>query len=482
MRNTAKKTSALLLCLLLTFSAISCGNSADTPAGNESDTQDIITTAEETTQPELTDGLPNTDFGGYEFRIASCNFYNKELATYLAYDELTGNPVNDELYNSKLYIENRFNVEISWIACGDTTAVMNAVKNSVTAGDDAFDITIGHDTNTGTLAQNGFLYDMRKVEQFDFEQPWWPSNTCDNLQVCGKLYVASNYMSYCGLHWTRVLCVNKTIAENYGREIPYNTVREGKWTLDSMFEFIADTTEDLDGNGKITAADQVGYVSGGQTNYCLQEALGCSVYKADSDGVPMLEINLDRLVTMVEKLNWLYKTSELYLSNGDFGSDVFKNNLALLAYTLIGDAYDFFRESEVIYGFLPSPKLDEVQENYINYCTDVPWAIPKTAARMDIVGTICEALSCYNYKNVLPAYYEVAIKNRIADSPDDAEMLQLIADTRTIGFAYFYGMSFNNIISDVVGTTKEISSYLEKGEKSARKKLEKLVTTFEDME
>ena len=69
MRNIAKKTSALLLCLLLTFSAISCGNSADTPAGNESDTQAITTTAEETTQPELMDGLPNTDFGGYEFRM-----------------------------------------------------------------------------------------------------------------------------------------------------------------------------------------------------------------------------------------------------------------------------------------------------------------------------------------------------------------------------------------------------------------------------
>jgi hypothetical protein len=82
---------------------------------------------------------------------------------------------------------------------------------------------------------------------------------------------------------------------------------------------------------------------------------------------------------------------------------------------------------------------------------------------------------------VLPAYFEVAMKSRTADAPEDAEMLQLIADTRTIGTAYAYGLTFNNIIADVVGTSNEISSYLSKQERAASKALDKLIATFEDM-
>ena len=44
-------------------------------------TQDIITTAEETTSRSLLTGC-RIPISEDEFRIASCNFYNKELATY----------------------------------------------------------------------------------------------------------------------------------------------------------------------------------------------------------------------------------------------------------------------------------------------------------------------------------------------------------------------------------------------------------------
>lgn len=136
------------------------------------------------------------------------------------------------------------------------------------------------------------------------------------------------------------------------------------------------------------------------------------------------------------------------------------------------------------YGFLPSPKYDEYQENYINCCTDLPWAIPKTVKgeQIDIIGTICEAISCYNYKNVLPAYYEVAMKSRTADSPDDAEMLQIIADTRTISFGYSYKMSLNNILGDIGTTNREVASYLKSAQKMAQKNLDKLIETYETMD
>lgn len=134
------------------------------------------------------------------------------------------------------------------------------------------------------------------------------------------------------------------------------------------------------------------------------------------------------------------------------------------------------------YGFLPTPKFDEYQENYINCCTDLPWAIPKTAQgeQLDIIGTLCEAISCYNYQKVLPAYFDVAMKSRAADSADDAEMLQIVADTRTISFGYSFGLPLNNIL-DKIGS-QEAASFLKSSEKMATKVLEKLSQTFEEME
>ena len=477
-------SAALLLAVMLT----ACGEAASAPvsAGGTAAAPDAAAeTAAETAEEAkayIPDSLPDADLGGYKFRIGTSEFGGKNLNEYVIFDELTGNPVNDELYNAKLYVENRFNVDISVIDYGTIEGTRDAVKKSVAAGDDEMDIQIGHDHHTGDLAKGGYLHNIRSIPHFDFDKPWWPKFAIDQLTVCHRMYVCSSYISYCGLSYERILCVNKTLADSYGRAIPYDAVRDGKWTLDAMFGFIADTAADLDGDGKMGETDQYGFVSGSQTDYCLQEALDCSVYKKDENDVPTIEADMDRLSKMVEKTRWLYKDSGLATENVDFGQNIFKAGLSLLAYTQITNAYNDYRQSDVVYGFLPTPKLDELQADYINCCTDTPWAIPLNASHPEEIGYVVEALSCYNYNNVLPAYFDVAVKTRLADSPDDAEMLQIIADTRTIGFAYFYSMSFNNIIGDLKNGKKELASYIEKGMKSATKNLDKLIAAFEGMD
>ena len=213
-----KKTSAAFAAILASLILASCGEAAASPAPAQTASGGAEpVTAEETTLSDSEDGLADQDFEGYDFRIASCNFFDHELATYLVYDELTGNPVNDELYNAKLNIESRFNVKIGWIELGDVDGVYNGVMKAVSAGEDAYDVAIGHDTRAGKLGYNGYAVDLYSIPEFDFDRPWWPQEAQNNLSVAGKLFVASNYMSYCGLHWTRALIINKDIAANYGK-------------------------------------------------------------------------------------------------------------------------------------------------------------------------------------------------------------------------------------------------------------------------
>jgi hypothetical protein len=477
-----KRLLALLLLCTLFLTVIACSS----PDGDTKETQDTAadTTVAVDEPEELSDNLPNADFDGYEFNIFSCIFFDRELGEYVTFEELTGDPVDDVLYNSKITIEDRFNCKIAIIRAGsDTGAHMSQVKASVKAGDHAFDMSIGHDNETVNASMEGNFYNLFNVPQFDFSKPWWPENTVENLSLLGKMYVGSNYMSYCGLHWTRALLVNKTEAENMGIEIPYEQVKAGTWYLDDMITMVQDAAYDVNGNGKMDNGDFFGFATGDQTWYCMQESAGIQIVTKDPAlGGLALAVDQDKVMNYLDKIRYLIKDSGSFYQEGAFAVETFRKGNTLIAYTQVGDAYDTFRASEISYGFLPAPKLDENQEDYISTCTDVPWAIPITSEPyIDKVGTIIEAMSAYNYKYVIPAYFEVALMKKLADAPEDAEMLDIIKTTRTIGFAYAFSLPFRNLVADCVQGNSEFSSYYAKQEKSAIKTLDKIYNKYDEL-
>ena len=476
-----KKIFAFILAaLMLAPSLLSCSEAGSSETEASASGGQVEAEIVET-EPELSDDLPDTNLDGYQFRILSVMFGGDEGAHRIMQEDYTGTPVNDALRDSTLYIEDRFNCAMTYISAGNEFDTQTTTQTTITSGDNAFDIVIGHDGLTFALAKQGLFYNMYDIEQFNFDKPWWTPTT--DLVLCDQLFCASSYLSYLGIHWTRAIMMNKDYMTNLGIEIPYDVAREGKWTLDKMISLVEGTSFDVDGNGKINPGDEVGFCTGTQTYYCMQEALDLSPYKRDAQGNMTLAFDLERMDTAVQKFRSLASSPDYLKGGAGFGEDVFKVGTAMIVYGQIGDAYDIYRECDFAYGFLPSPKFDELQENYINGCTDLPWAIPKTISpeQAKIIGTIVEATSCYNYKHVLPAYFDVAMKNRTADSPDDAEMLQIIADTRRISFAFSYSMSMNNILDSLSSGNQEVASYYRSQQKPAQKALEKLIKEFEEM-
>ncbi len=473
-----KRVCILFAVLLFLSSAASCGENRDndppdtpvlpigTPAPEEAETEPAET--------ELSDGLPDTDFNGYGFRIA----YGDEDVNHSVAEDYTGTPVVDALRESTLWLENRFNITVTPIVYENSRAPYNA---SIAAGDDAFDIMFAADWAAYPMAKDGLFVDMFTIDQFDFTKPWWPSHMLDNLTVCGSMYCSSNYISYMGLDWTRALFVNKDYAERFNLPLPYDTVREGAWTLDAMISYVTGASNDVNGDGVIDGNDEVGFVTGSQTWYCLQEAVDIPVYRRDADKLPYLDFDIERVDAYVSKMRSLIGSRDFMDAGDFFGAGVFQTGKALLCYGQLSNAYSSFRSADFSYGFLPSPKFDETQRSYINCCTDRPWAIPITVTgdQLDIVGTVCEALSCRNYQHVLPVYFEQTMKARLADAPDDAEMLQIIADTRTTSFSFAYELPYRNILGDLGTSSEGVGSYYQKNVKVAEKNLERLITAFE---
>ena len=70
------------------------------------------------------------------------------------------------------------------------------------------------------------------------------------------------------------------------------------------------------------------------------------------------------------------------------------------------------------------------------------------------------------------------MKSRIADEPDDAEMLQLIRDTRTIGLAFAYDMHCKDIFDLVTENGGNVASTLAKYQKLGQKAVSIFLKSF----
>ena len=491
------KLFAVLLAGLLACSCVSCAQNAknaekageaapeETPVSAGSDLTPSAVDAPET-EPETEagafpdDGLGDKDFGGYDFRILSCYFNDFETADYIIYGEMTGDMVNDQLYVTKQALEDRFNITMSVIKPGDKDQGKNAFKAAVAAEDNLCDMHIGHDNNTFDLGINGLCYNLRTIEQFDFEKPWWPRRTTEELTVNGKLYATSNYASYAGINMCRVLSVNKDLLGEYNIPVPYDMVREGSWTWDNFYSIVGNIYTDENGNGRKDKGDRFGIIGDNSYYYCIQEDFELSAYKKDESEIPYLDMDIEKVDAYVEKMRAMF-AADSYL---DVEEQYFATGNSAFVFCQVKDINNYYRDSEVKYGIFTYPKFDENQKDYINCCTDCPWAIPVTLkdADKEVVGTVIEAVSCMNYNTLLPLFTETILKAKLADSPDDSEMVQIIIDTRTISFAYSYNkMQFCNYINDLVsnGSSTGVASYYQKSLKLATKTLEKLVKAFE---
>lgn len=115
------------------------------------------------------------------------------------------------------------------------------------------------------------------------------------------------------------------------------------------------------------------------------------------------------------------------------------------------------------------------------------FSVPISCQNHEFAGLIFEAMTYYGYYDVIPAYYELTLQGKIADSPDDAGMLELINDHLTVSFAYCYDnwQGFAHLLGERMrfnktSGTKDLASAFEKYKKSAQKRLDKVLAGFID--
>ena len=489
-----KKAYILLLLLPLLFLA-SCGaeDGPSAPAGPETGENSLGADEAKGTTEKLMPDLPDDkDYGGYEFTILCNSLQIVHWSSRDIYVESeNGETINDAVYYRNRAVEEKYNTKIKGVF---STAQLNDARKSIKAADGAYDVlTIPLQGSASQLAQEGMLLDLKKVLYIDLGKPWWDQKANEQLSIGGKLMTTIGDLLIIDKDALFIFLFGKDVIQEYGLEDPYQLVRDGKWTIDKMWDMAKVITRDVNGDGKMDDSDCYGFISQTHTMHGNVVGSGHFVIVKDNDDMPVLNITDPIIGASYEKWINIYNDRQNTIVAQDYASkyaDIWDYQLQMLAekrglYLYTGmNRVTLLREAECNFGILPNPKYDETQSEYYNavhaWCT-TSVSIPVTSDP-ERTGIILEALTAESYYTLRPAYYDVSLKTKLMRDDESGEMLDLIFGSRCydLGHVYNWGGIFDMFGSITEKKSVDFVSAYEKILPKVQQNMEKAIDDFQE--
>lgn len=468
-----KFVSTLLLAALVlsNFSIVSCGDDKNPSESTSSNDQPSSTEPKET--------LP--DYNQQDFTL----LYRNEWEYEFLIEEETGDLVNDAIFKRNSKIEEDYNVNLNFVGVDGTWDVRdvfdNYMRSSIMAGDDAFDVVAGYQANMVTPAMDGLFLNINDIPEIVQSNKWWSEKCCNSLTLNDCIYMITGDIAL--TIWDGLYCMyfNKTLAEDYKIGNIYDIVTEGNWTFDKLNELSANVSDDLNGDSKFDENDRYGLVthSNFARNYLV--AFDTPVLTQNSDGMMEYTFYNDRSQRAAEKIHDMFNKDSTFMSSKC--TDVFLNGQALFFNSSLSFATSN-RDSNVDFGIIPVPKLDENQEEYYtsthNACSMI--CFPTTIEDTSMAGTLIEAMCKYSNEIVIPEYYEKTLKTKGARDDDSYAMIDLIRDSLKFDFGWVHSLELGTIgtIYENIALGNEFSSSLASIEAQIKAGVEKINEAYSD--
>jgi len=466
-----KFLTKLLVALLLLSTVTSCGKTSDVDNLNAADPSNMETapeieeTAPETEETELPDSLPEKNFAGSDVTV----WGDVQAYKYFYTAELTGDIINDAVHNRNVEVADRFNVNLVY-ELGDTDAwrdnTMAQFSASVMANAQAYDLASGVSCYVSYGVISGALQNLNYYDYLDFTKPWWSAKINNELTIGDRLYIASGFFDMPSVARTHVVFFSNDMAEKYAINNLYDIVREGSWTYDTMLGMAEKVLVDMDGNGAYTEADQYGLTSQWDVLGLAYGASGHSFTNRTEGNIAFTHYD-DALIEANDMLyNLMYKSNFYYSGytkgaahNYDNMVNVFTDNRALFFMNYISYATDSRLREMGNYGIIPTPKFSDKQAEYGSYSTCFVTGIPTDAPDSERSSIILEALTAESYKDVLPAYYDIALSVKYVNDKESAEMLDIVFENTVCEFSYMFQGSWGAEIALSVGLNENYASW-----------------------
>ena len=463
-----KRTIAILLALLSALSTVGCGSTEteteiDAAAAAKTETE---TEAVETVYPPE---IPEIKFEGSNFNV----LYQRNGGYWMddIYAEgITGEIINDAVYNRNSRLEEKYDITLTAVEQEDAAGF---AKPAIQAADGAFDMVGASMNILFSHAMEGLYLDWNTLSYVDPFDPWWDSNSAKDLSVGNKLFLMAGNISYSTSKESRLLYISKGIMQEFNLELPYDLVRDGKWTLDRMTELVKAVSVDRDGDGVYTADDTLGLLKE-STDFFMT---GCGVLLTEKDESDMPFVNCinERTISAIEKITemmndpnstcsyesaWTGKDMSGYAHGYEFVRyEYYANNHFLFVQNGPAVSYQF-AEMDPGFGILPNPKLDEAQESYYhlidsNACI---LAIPVDVRNIEMVDILLDDWA-YMSDEVIDAYYETTLKGKRFNAPDDSEMLDIVRATTRYEISNLASFGISEMLHEAFSTGNLMSVY-----------------------
>ncbi len=225
------KIATVLLLTVFLISFVSC--SQETPSGTADQTADAetqtveISEAGESTE-DLSDNLPAVEYDGADFMIwCDGGPYNH------FYDaELTGEVVDDAVYERNLAVKERFKINLQYdLNDNENWRDKNPMKSSILAADGAYGLISGVTLYMAPPAIAGCFSNLNKAEYLDLSRQWWSQHINANIEVNGRLYMASGFFDMPTVARADVTYFSAEMLNNYNLGNIYDLVYDGTWTF-----------------------------------------------------------------------------------------------------------------------------------------------------------------------------------------------------------------------------------------------------------
>ena len=473
-------SSALVLSVLLS-AIVSCGGEGRT--ANEAGGNIVSDTAEsengaaviETAAETEADPYAGIDMGGIEFRVIQTE--GVEYGTpQFDFESLSGDSVQDAIYTRNRTMEEKLNFRLTVTENKDYA---NVVQKSVRAGEDAYDAVMNTSDLTASWIASGILYNMLDIPTISFDSPWWDTEFNNGLILNKKyLYQMSGSISPGVLIRSVALAFRTGTVKDNGLPLPYDTVREGRWTYDEMDRY-ARTCQNLNGESSYGTSGRSfwGYATFGGWISVAAIAAG-QIVKLDENGTPYFAGADEALVNAYERMQQSFSGDGMTSNGGgDYASDYiafYKDNRALFMVSAIGNMI-YLRDMDAEYGILPMPKFTEDGQYLNSLGSSFILGVPATNGKIDKTGTILDCLGRYGMDNVIPVYYDSLCYRGMRDN-DSIEMLNIINAGLVSDLGRFYGwtVQFLDGIGDKLIKGKlNVVSEMEKNASRIQKSIDK---------
>ena len=447
-----KKLLCLLLAALMLFSMVACATGGDDPSGDE--TKDQGTQNEvETADPNYVCDLPSDlNFKDATIGILYADVNNK--GDELVSEKLGLGVVSDAVYERNIAVQEWLKVGFELYPEIDAMAVVNSQTLDIQSGQGDYDIIANGTYKSVQPAMEGKYVNLTPLENIDTSKHYWTQGYNDMVTFTDEnmQFLASGPIAISMFRFMYLTLYNKTLFTD--NQIPdlYETVKEGKWTLDYQYSIVKDHYVDKDGDSKASEGDFYGFVTGDTISvdpYMVASDIHMITKDAETGDLMYNAEALGNLSDLCDKVQLLYNDASTYVYKGATMDDVpynfiiehFTASNALMVTTMFLKMETNFESLAALsYGIAPMPKFSEMQKSYYSYVQDQVTCFGISAVvgdidRQEMLAAVLEAMAYHSHKLVRPAYYETALSDRYMQDPQSKEVLDTIFDTLYFDFS-----------------------------------------------